>query len=113
MLQLTDGQEINLDGGDYSWSEIHKIKLQRQRNGGIITAEQVQAITGRAVTVAKVSGAAVGIVAVAGAVTTLEATKAVGKAAGYTLKEASGWKDYQRKGESGWTTLRRAILGGD
>lgn len=113
MYQLTDGQEIDLDNAGYSWSEIHKIKLARQRNGGIVTAEQVQAITGRAVTVAKVGSAAVGIAAVAGAATTLAATKAVGKAAGYTLKEASGWKDYQRKGESGWTTLRRAILGGD
>lgn len=113
MFQLTDGQEIDLDNGGYSWSEAHKIKLERQRNGGIITAERVQAITGRAVNVAKAGGAAAGLVAVAGAATTVAAAKAVGKATGYTFVEASGWKDYQRKGESGWTTLRRAILGGD
>lgn len=113
MFQLTDGQEIDIDNGDYSLSEIHRIKLERQRNGGIITAEQVQAVTGRAVSVAKFSAAAVGVVALAGAATTVAATKAVSKATGYTLAEASGWNDHKRKGESGWTTLRRAVLGGD
>lgn len=107
MLQLTDGQEIDLDNGGYSWSEIHKIKLERQRNGGI-TVEQVRSITGRAVSTV---GTAAGVVAVGSATIAVGATVAVGKAAAFTLKEASGWNDVHRPGESVWRTLSREILG--